>query len=95
MNSPARAAGVLKMFCSRCHVECTRQMYCPACGTGHGPFYNAEHPRITPDEAAVQDAYMEGQRAGHLAHERGQNPWPEGTPERDAWERGRIAVVGL
>jgi len=44
-----RRVSALKMFCWSCHVECTRELYCPSCGTGHGPFYNAERARAYGD----------------------------------------------
>jgi hypothetical protein len=51
---------------------------------------------ITPDELSVQDAYMEGQRAGASNIAAGLNPYKDTqSPEYQAWERGRAATVGM
>lgn len=32
----------MRAMCLRCRVECTSELFCPRCGTGHGPFYNED-----------------------------------------------------
>jgi hypothetical protein len=51
---------------------------------------------ISPEELFIQDAYMEGQRAGHQGLAAGLNPFnnPK-SPEAQAWERGRSAVEAM
>jgi hypothetical protein len=41
--------------------------------------------------SSERQAYTEGQYAGHLGLPARDNPNPGGTPEHQAWERGRIA----
>lgn len=43
----------------------------------------------SPEQLAIQDAFNEGQRAGAKGNASGLNPFQDGTPEHDAWERGR------
>jgi hypothetical protein len=58
------------------------------------PWFDGSAYRLTPDELAEQDAYLEGQRAGHIGQTQNMNPWQAGTAEHDAWEHGRFAVMG-
>lgn len=49
----------------------------------------------SPEELAIQDAYMEGQRAGSLQTAAGLNPYTDpASPHYQAWERGRSAAEG-
>lgn len=49
----------------------------------------------SPEELSLQDAYMEGQRAGSLGTAAGLNPYCDpGSPHYQAWERGRSAAEG-
>ena len=51
---------------------------------------------MTPEELSVQDAYLEGQRAGHLGVAAGANPYTNPLlPEYKAWERGRSAAESM
>lgn len=62
----------------------------------------AEHRQLLVDdetearviEASLQDAYIEGQRAGHINLAAEMNPYQDGYPEHAAWERGRSCVIG-
>lgn len=49
----------------------------------------------SPEELSIQDAYMEGQRAGSLQTAAGLNPFSDpASPHYQAWERGRSAAEG-
>lgn len=49
----------------------------------------------SPEELSLQDAYMEGQRAGSLGTAAGLNPYSDpGSSHYQAWERGRSAAEG-
>lgn len=49
--------------------------------------------QMTKEELILQDAYIEGQRAGAQGVTAGLNPWSDATsPEFHAWERGRSAA---
>lgn len=51
---------------------------------------------ISPEELSIQDAFMEGQRAGHIGTAAGLNPYNDPRlPEYQAWERGRSAVEAM
>lgn len=43
----------------------------------------------SPEELSIQDAHAEGARAGAQGTAAALNPNQHGTPEYDAWERGR------
>lgn len=47
---------------------------------------------MSPEELSLQDARIEGQRAGANGVAAGLNPWQSGSPEYEAWERGRSAA---
>lgn len=49
----------------------------------------------SPEQLSIQDAYMEGQRAGSIGTSAGLNPYcdPSST-HYQAWERGRSAAEG-
>lgn len=50
---------------------------------------------FSPEELSLQDAYMEGQRAGSLQTAAGLNPFSDpASPHYQAWERGRSAAEG-
>lgn len=50
---------------------------------------------LSPEELSIQDAYMEGQRAGALGTAAALNPFSDpGLPQYKAWERGRSAAEG-
>lgn len=49
---------------------------------------------VTPEELSMQDAFIEGQRAGHLGLGAGMNPYQHGCFEHDEWERARSCVIG-
>lgn len=44
---------------------------------------------ISIEELSVQDAFIEGQRAGAKHLSPSLNPFQDSTPEHEAWERGR------
>lgn len=46
------------------------------------------------EQAGRQDAFLDGQRAGHASRSAGLNPWEPGTAYHAEWERGRSAVTG-
>lgn len=49
----------------------------------------------SPEQLSIQDAYMEGQRAGSLGTASSLNPYTdENSPHYQAWERGRSAAEG-
>ena len=48
---------------------------------------------MSKEELVLQDAYLEGQRAGAQGLAAGLNPWRDpASPEYQAWERGRAAA---
>jgi hypothetical protein len=48
---------------------------------------------VSKETLAMQDAYLEGQRAGAQGVAAGLNPWRDpASPEYMAWERGRLAA---
>lgn len=50
---------------------------------------------FSPEQLSIQDAYMEGQRAGSLQTAAGLNPFSDpASPHYQAWERGRSAAEG-
>lgn len=49
---------------------------------------------ISAEELSLQDAFIEGQRAGHLNLAASLNPWQAGTVHHAEWERGRSCVIG-
>jgi hypothetical protein len=51
------------------------------------------NPKPTADEMSLQDAFMEGQRAGNMLFGPPLNPFQDDTPEHAEWERGRSAAV--
>lgn len=49
---------------------------------------------ISAEELSLQDAFMEGQRAGQIGTAAGCNPFVEPTlPQYREWERGRSSAV--
>ena len=48
---------------------------------------------ISIEELSLQDAFLEGQRAGSHGTAAALNPYQHGTPEHDSWERGRMAAL--
>lgn len=50
---------------------------------------------MSPEELSLQDARLEGQRAGRDGRAAGLNPYQVGIPEHAEWERGRSAVEGM
>lgn len=50
--------------------------------------------QTSPEILSLQEAYIEGQRAGHLNLSASLNPYQAGCPEHDEWERGRSNVIG-
>lgn len=49
---------------------------------------------LSPEELSLQDAAIEGRRAGHLGLSAGLNPYQCGCPEHEAWENARTCVIG-
>lgn len=49
---------------------------------------------ISPEALSLQDAFIEGQRAGHLGLSAGLNPYQTGCLEHHEWERARSCVIG-
>lgn len=48
----------------------------------------------TAAELSLQDALLEGQRAGARGLPASLNPNQDNTPEHAEWERGRMAAIG-
>lgn len=49
---------------------------------------------MTPEELSLQDAFIEGQRAGVAFRSASLNPFQHDTREHAEWERGRSCVIG-
>jgi hypothetical protein len=49
---------------------------------------------ISPEELALQDAYLEGVRSGRLGHGASMNPYLDFFQEHHEWNRGRLAALG-
>jgi hypothetical protein len=49
---------------------------------------------ISPEQLSLQDALMNGQRAGLMCHGESMNPYPHGSEEAREWTRGRLAAIG-
>lgn len=49
---------------------------------------------ISAEILSLQEAFLEGQRAGQMGLAAGLNPYQAGIPEHAEWERGRSAVIG-
>lgn len=50
---------------------------------------------MSAEELSIQDAFIEGQRAGGQSLSAALNPNRDGTPEHDAWERGRRSAEAM
>jgi hypothetical protein len=50
--------------------------------------------RLRDEAAEVLEAFIEGRQAGVLQLGAGLNKYEPGTPQHDAWERGRSSVEG-
>lgn len=50
---------------------------------------------ISPEELSIQDAFMEGLRAGAMQLSPSLNPYQEGCAEHQSWERGRQGAASL
>lgn len=49
---------------------------------------------ISIEELSLQDAFMEGQRAGGIGTAAGCNPFVDATlPQYQEWERGRSSAI--
>lgn len=46
------------------------------------------------EQAALQDAFLQGQRAGNLGLSSSLNPFDSKSPEHAEWERARSTVIG-
>lgn len=49
--------------------------------------------QTSPEILSLQDAFIEGQRAGHLGLSAGLNPWQDGYPEHNEWLRGWRSAI--
>lgn len=49
---------------------------------------------ISPEVLSLQDAFLAGQKSGHLGHGASMNPYQHGVPEHAEWERGRMGALG-
>jgi hypothetical protein len=49
---------------------------------------------FSPEELSLQDAAMEGHRAGRLGLSASLNPYQSGCAEHAAWEVGRNCAIG-
>lgn len=49
---------------------------------------------MSPEQLSLQDAFMEGQRAGQLGLSSALNPWQHGSAQHAQWERARMGVIG-
>jgi hypothetical protein len=49
---------------------------------------------VSPEVLSLQDAAIEGARAGHLGLSASLNPYQAGCEEHDVWERARSCVIG-
>jgi hypothetical protein len=50
--------------------------------------------QISPEILSLQEARIDGQRAGHLGLSASLNPYQDGCPEHDIWESSRSLVIG-
>jgi ribosome modulation factor len=49
--------------------------------------------QTSPEILSLQDAFIEGQRAGQMGLSAGLNPWQDGYPEHNEWLRGWRAAI--
>lgn len=49
---------------------------------------------VSREELSLQEAFIEGQRAGARGASASENPNQEGFPEYKEWERGRLSAQG-
>lgn len=49
----------------------------------------------SPEELSMQDAFMEGMRAGGNSLSPSLNPYQDNTPEHREWERGRQGAAAV
>ena len=50
---------------------------------------------MTADEASLIDAAAEGCKAGQMHLSPSLNPYQDGSPEHDIWEKSRVTVLGV
>lgn len=60
---------------------------------GEKPMTPRNAAGISPEELSIQDAFVEGSRAGSMGLSASLNPYQDRTPEHDAWERGRFGAL--
>lgn len=48
---------------------------------------------ISPEELSMQDAAIEGARAGHRGTAAALNPYDHGQPEHKAWDDARLQAI--
>lgn len=48
---------------------------------------------ISPEELSMQDAAIEGARAGHKGHGRDMCPYDHESPEYKAWDDARLQAI--
>lgn len=49
--------------------------------------------QFSPEQMSLQDAFIEGQRAGTHGTASALNPYDHGFPEHAEWERGRMGAL--
>lgn len=49
---------------------------------------------ISPEILSLQEAFLEGQRAGARGNGASLNPFQDDTPEHGEWNRGRLSAIG-
>lgn len=50
---------------------------------------------MSADDLSLIDAAAEGCKAGRRGQGPSLNPYQDGTPEYDTWEKARVLVVGM
>ena len=50
---------------------------------------------IDAENASLVDAFIEGQNVGKLLLSPALNPFQDGSPEHDAWEKGRQGAISV
>jgi hypothetical protein len=49
---------------------------------------------MSPEQLSMQDAFIEGARAGRMGFGASLNPYQDSAPEHNEWNRGRLSAIG-